>query len=350
MTLKSLFKHNPNIIINTDIDGVLSGLLLVKYCDCNIVGFTNSRDKVWLADGHDDLYGSVYVDMFVTDPKAICIDQHVVALDKKHMQDIRKNKQIFSPQSDDENNLRVFDEWNFKNKYPFGTFQYIVAKLESEGIKIQFPDLHDLVPNSAITVGDLLNRPDDAMKTTIYAYKKNADNWWNWLNTLAPNGSIAQLKGYLDYLESLSDAKVDAIAIPKGQKKHKKTEYIEQRKKDVEVIKEHTKDYFKNNFQCEGKSGDGDLKIIADDNGYLSSNVSSYIYSIAAIIGLKNIVIPNHYNIHKGVYCRTRWLPIFSPDFLANYSIARHKIFSYAFIYGPDNDGKTNFSFTIDMQ
>jgi hypothetical protein len=99
--------------------------------------------------------------------------------------------------------------------------------LESEGIKIHFPDLHDLVPNSAITVGDLLNRPDDAMKTTIYAYKKNADNWWNWLNTLAPNGSIAQLKGYLDYLESLSDAKVDAIAIPKGQKKHKKTEYNE---------------------------------------------------------------------------------------------------------------------------
>lgn len=32
--LQELFAKNKNIVINTDIDGILSGLLLVKYCDC----------------------------------------------------------------------------------------------------------------------------------------------------------------------------------------------------------------------------------------------------------------------------------------------------------------------------
>lgn len=345
--LKELFARNKDIIINTDIDGVLSGLLLVKYCQCNIVGFTNSKDRVWLADGHDDLYGSVYVDMFVTDPNAICIDQHVVALNDAHMQKNRNSKQLFSPQSDDVNNLRVFNSWGFKNKYPFGTFQYIVAKLESEGINIQLPNLYDTVPNSDITIGDLLSRPDDAMKTTLFAYKSNAQNWWSWLKNLAPNGSIDQLKGYLDYLESVADAKVDAVVLPNG-KRHKVKDYDNQRKEDVEAIKKRTKEYFKNNFQC--KTNDGGYNNIVDKKGNILINIKNYISNIATLIGLQDVMIPIHYNIHKGVYCRTRWLDIFSPDFLANYTIAGHKIFSYAFIYGPDNDGQTNFSFTIDMQ
>ena len=86
--LKEIFEKNPKIIINTDIDGILSGVILVKYCNCKIVGFTNSKDCVWLADEYDDLYKHVYIDMFVTEDKTICIDQHVVALDESHMQKI----------------------------------------------------------------------------------------------------------------------------------------------------------------------------------------------------------------------------------------------------------------------
>ena len=63
--LRELFEQNPNIVINTDIDGILSSLLLVKYCNCNIVGFTNSKETVGLADAHNDLYANIYVDMFV---------------------------------------------------------------------------------------------------------------------------------------------------------------------------------------------------------------------------------------------------------------------------------------------
>ena len=63
--LKEVFEKNKNIVINTDIDGILAGLILVKSLGCKIVGFTNSKEYVWLTEDHNDLYGNVYVDMFI---------------------------------------------------------------------------------------------------------------------------------------------------------------------------------------------------------------------------------------------------------------------------------------------
>jgi hypothetical protein len=123
--LKELFAKNPYIIINTDIDGILSGIILCKYCNCKIVGFTNSKDTVWLAEGYDNLYKYVYIDMFVTNDEATCIDQHIVAVNEPHMERIIKLGNKYSPQSDDSNNLRVFSSKGFKYKYPFGTVQYL---------------------------------------------------------------------------------------------------------------------------------------------------------------------------------------------------------------------------------
>lgn len=347
MTLKEVFEKNKNIIINTDIDGVLSGAILVKYCNCRIVGFTNSKDCVWLADGYDDLYKHVYIDMFVTNDKTTCIDQHIVALDDNHMRDIVSLGCKYSPQNDDENNLRTFTSWGFKNKYPFGTFQYLIAQLESEGIEITLPNLNSLVPNSEITIGDIIHRADDAMKTTLYAYESNAKFWWKWLENKAPKGSLKAMMTYLDQLKMTSDAKVDLIPTENG-KKHKKKDYIDQRTKDVEDIKAKTKRYFNSEFGC--KTSDGGFNNITDKDNNLLPNIEKYIKTIFTLLGVQNITIPQHYNIHRGVVCRTRWLDIFKDDFLNDYTICGHKIFSYAFIYGPDNDGQTNFSFTIDME
>jgi len=341
--LKELFAKNPYIIINTDIDGILSGIILCKYCNCKIVGFTNSKDSVWLAEGYDNLYKYVYIDMFVTNDEATCIDQHIVAINEPHMERIIKLGNKYSPQSDDSNNLRVFSSKGFKYKYPFGTVQYLIAQLESEGVKISLPDLNTSVPNSEIKIGDLLHRADDAMKTSLYAYKSNADFWWKWLDEKAPNGSIRELKEYLDKIESSSDAVVNVDG-----KKHKKDEYVNQRKKIVEDIKVKTKSYFKEQFQC--KSSDGGFNIITDMHSMILPNIEKYIRSIALLFGIKDLIIPNHYIVHKGKVCRTRWLDIFESDFLKDYTICGHKVFSYAFIYGPDNDGQTNFSFTIDME
>lgn len=321
MKLTELFEHNKNIVINTDIDGILSGLILVKYCKCQIVGFTNSKDKVWLAPGHNDLYGNVYVDMFVADERVTCIDQHIVAINDAHMQSIRNRNNIHSPQSDDINNLRVFSTKGFKKKYPFGTIHYLIAKLESEGISVTLPDLKTIVDTSLnIRLGDLLLRADDAMKTTLNSpYTANAQQWWNWLKSLS--NKAVSIQTMIDFLNTDVG--------------------------NVDNIKNNTREYFKQHFQC--RTSDGGFKEITDGTGALKPYINHYIRTVAGLLNVKRVKIPPHYIVHQGTYCRTRWLDIFANDFIANGEICGHKLFSYAFIYGPDNDSHTNFSFTIDM-
>jgi hypothetical protein len=337
MKLKDLFHQNPNIIINTDIDGILSGVILVKYLDCKIVGFTNSKDTVWLADGFDDLYKHVYIDMFVTEPKALCLDQHIVAVNEEHQKEIIKSATKFSPQIDGN---RIFTDWGFKFKYPFGTVQYLIAVLESEGIKIELPPLNTPIPNSSIKVGDIIHRADDAMKSTMYAYKENATKWWGWLKDKSRDARV--IIDLIDYLEAIHED------IEPDEGKRNTEEYKKKLEKYVEVIKASTKKYFSDNFSC--RTGDGGFKNIVDEKGNLLSNILDYIKTIGSILDCKEITIPSHFISHKGKYCRTRWLDIFEKDFLNDYTICGHKVFSYAFIYGPGNDSTTNFSFTIDME
>ncbi|MBE6250596.1 MAG: hypothetical protein E7111_02965 [Bacteroidales bacterium] len=339
--LRELFAENKNIIINTDIDGILSGALLVKYLGCNIVGFTNSKDAVWLADDHDDLYKNIYVDMFVTDDNAICVDQHIVAVNSKHQKKIKASNTKHSPQIDEN---KVFSATDYPKKYPFGTFQYILASLENEGIQVNLSPLSTPIANSQILLGDLLNRADDAMYSTLYGYETNAKNWWNWLKMKSNNAtSVCNLIQYLEDIRIASKAYVDS-----DKKKHKAKEYKAHRKSTIKDIKAKTKKYFHTNFNR--NSGDGGFNVITDNNGNLSQDFSNYVKTVFALLGCNNFNLPTHYNTHKGEYCRTRWLPIFEKDFLKNHTICGHKVFSYAFIYGPSNDSITNFSFTINMK
>lgn len=337
MTLKELFNKNPNIIINTDIDGILSGVLLVKYLGCKIVGFTNSKDSVWLADGYDDLYKHVYIDMFVTDAQALCLDQHIVAINDEHQKKIIQSGTKFSPQIDGN---RIFTDWGFKYKYPFGTVQYLIAVLESEGITVSLPSLNTPIPNSSITMGDLIHRADDAMKSSLFAYEENATAWWKWLKE--KSGNASSIVSLIEYLDSIRDT-----VEPDVNKRNSK-ESKERLKQHVEDIKTATKEFFSNNFSC--RTGDGGFKRIVNEDGILLENVKNYITSIASLLNCNTLQIPSKYFVHSGTYCRTRWLDIFKEDFLKNYTICGHKVFSYAFIYGPGNDSTTNFSFTIDLQ
>lgn len=59
--LKELFERNKNIVINTDIDGFLSGMILQKYYGCRVVGFSDSRDKVWLIPEVNDIDSPIYI-------------------------------------------------------------------------------------------------------------------------------------------------------------------------------------------------------------------------------------------------------------------------------------------------
>jgi len=339
--LKELFGNNNNIIINTDIDGIMSGIILTKYLGCKVVGFTNSKDSVWLADDFDDLYKNVYVDMFVTDDKAICVDQHIVAVNALHQQRIISSGTKYSPQIDGN---RIFTDNGFKYKYPFGTVQYIIAQLISEGIDIHLPCLNSPVPNSKIKMGDLIHRADDAMKSTLFAYKENAANWWDWL--LKRSGNSRTLTDMIQYL---NDIRIQCKkTVDADGREHRQTEYEDWIKDYVEIVKANTKTYFAENFAC--RTSDGGFKNIVDAQGNVYPFFLNYVKTMASLFDCDNFSIPQHYNVHLGKYLRTRWIDIFEKDFLKDYTICGHKVFSYAFNYGPGNDSTTNFSFTVDMK
>ena len=339
--LKQLFEKNKNIVINTDIDGILSGIILVKSLGCKIVGFTNSKEYVWLADGHDDLYAHIYVDMFVTDDRAICIDQHIVAVNNEHQEKIKASGNKYSPQIDGN---RIFTDDSYPIKYPFGATHYIIAQLESEGIEVELPDLMTPVPNSNINLADLILRADDAMASTVYAYRDNALNWWKYLKDKSPESDI--LNGLTTYLEEMRKNILEDMINSRIRDNQKNRDTA--CKSAIEKIKKDTKDYFQKEFGS--KSSDGGFRKITDDQGNLLPNIKKYILAVSSALGLADIDIPEHYIIHKGKYHRSSWFPYFEKDLVNDYTFCGHKIFSYAFIYTPDEIGEINFSFTLDME
>lgn len=332
MLLQKLFAENPNIVINTDIDGILSGLILVENLGCKIVGFSNSRDTVWLADDYNDLYKNVYIDMFVTDDSVYCIDQHVVAINDDHRQKIVRTETKINPQIEDN---CLFTNKGFENKYPFGTTLYIIALLEAEGITIKLPKLDDKIPKSKIKVGDLIHRADDAMRSTLYAYTKNSKKWWDWLKSKSNNAQ--SINDLYDYLLSIPNQ--NGLSMDGKDKKMKN--YITKKRKQTES-------FFKKQFSC--SKSDGDFKNIIDSDGNILIDFYNYVTTIGQIMNCQTVIIPNHYITHKGKAYRTRWLDDFEDDFMNDYLFHGHKIFSYAFVYGPGNDLYTNWSFTVDMQ
>lgn len=319
MTLTELFSQNPNIIINTDIDGIMSGVILCHYCGCRIVGFSNSKETVWLADGVDDVYSPVYIDMFVPRRNVFCIDQHIVSVNDDHHDKFVGFGTKFNPQFDEH---RVFEAWDYKYKYPFGAVHYIIARLESEGITIDYPSLDTIVDaNLRIRLGDLLLRADDAMKTTLNSnYMKNAREWWTRLSDLSDNAtSIERMINFL---------------------------YDDTERDEVDDIKANTKRYFNNHF--DSRTSDGGFNSITDGQNNLLPNIVRYIDEVSHQMQMP-IQYPRHYTPHKGVYNLRYWSPQWEEEFVQNGTIDGKEVFSYAFIYGPGGRFQ-NFSYTTDME
>ena len=75
---------HTQVIVNTDLDGFLSGLLLHHFCGLEVVGFCDSHTHVWLSKTVHSLDEVLFVDIFIASPKVQCVDQHIVAVDKEH--------------------------------------------------------------------------------------------------------------------------------------------------------------------------------------------------------------------------------------------------------------------------
>lgn len=336
MTLSELFKLNPNIIINTDIDGFLSGMILQTYLGCKIVGFSNSKSDIWVSPEIDDIYKPVYIDLFVNRPDVYCVEQHIIAIDEEHYEKLKNLGTKFNPNFErpyeKRNNLGIELPPNlvqpnrtfigdYYHKYPFATVHYIIAKLAAEGIKVCIPNLEHIAVSPhkqyMMELGHIILRADDAMFSSLSAYKENADSWWQWLYEISGQSECIQV--FRDFI-SKQDASMSA-----------------KKKEEIGI-------FFKKGLRCDGY--DGAFNSITDCLGNIDQRVLDYIAFLKKNFGW-SIDIPLTYAHYKGQ---------FDKNYYNKHTVSRVRdiindpaLFSYAFIYGPRSK-YTNFSFTLNME
>ena len=133
--------------------------------------------------------------MFVSDPNVPSIDQHIVAVDQEHLEQLKNNPLKINPNLERDRMLTN----DYYHKYPFGTLHYLITRMCREGIDVRLPDLNKaLIKYPDITLGKLLLRPDDAMYSSLSAYKDNAIEWWEWLIDYSKNSKqIIALRDYI---------------------------------------------------------------------------------------------------------------------------------------------------------
>lgn len=317
MKLIETLTRNSNIIINTDIDGILSGLILTNIIGCKVVGFSNSADKVWL--NHNLITNpkdGVYIDMYVSHPDVITIDQHIIAANESHANILMKNPNKFNPNLEQ---IRCFQPSSlYYIKYPFGTIHYLIAKLESEEIVLNL-DLNNKLDE--FRMGDVILRADDTMTTTLNSrYTENAESWWEWLLSISNSGVVTtKLKNYLD-------------ACPTTQ------EFVVRKKESIAK-------WFNEKYHC--STPDGGYNDVMDENGHLLDCVCSYITDMACLANLECFCLSDVYTLHKGCIKRESFTSADNDKLINSNSFRDKSIFSYAFVRTSNKDN--NFSYTYDM-
>ncbi|MCF6351219.1 MAG: hypothetical protein L3J23_09380 [Flavobacteriaceae bacterium] len=304
---------NKALIINTDLDGILSGLFLKKYLNCKIVGFSNSAESIWLQTNFTDFKNVCFIDMYVTNPTLICIEQHIISVNEKHHEKLKKNPKKLNPNL---LNPRYFlPDTSYYKKYPFGTIHFIIALLEREKYDLTNLDLYKTTSNLQLI--DLILRADDTMKTTINSsYIENASEWWSWLQEFSKQGkTISKLKNYLD-----KTTKSTSVSI-----KSKIAKFLQN-----------------NPFYCD--SSDGGIKELTKDN-CLKENTKIYFKFISEITNIESFNLDEVYKPYNGIAKRFELTKEFQEELIERDTINNKKIFSYAFVRSSKRD--YNFSCTF---
>ena len=293
--------RNKAIIINSDLDGIISGLLLSKFLNCKIVGFTNSKEYVWFNEGFNIPYSEVvFVDIFIANPEVICIDQHIISVDITHHDTLKVNENKLNPNL---LNPRFHSPTkSYRTKYPFGTAHFILALIENEGIDLSSVNLNNSV--EGISFMDLLLRADDTMKTTIDSrYTSNAVEWWNWLEDLSGDGSLTV--EMILYLNGLSEESASFI-------------------KD-----EIAKKLISKPFNC--NTSDGGIQDLTS-NGFLKDNVKYYLDFMCRVSQIDGIDCNAKYTRFRGYSERMKLSEMQIQELMQENTIDGRELFSYAFV------------------
>lgn len=183
--IKSLFSKNKKCIVNADLDGVLSGMLLQKFLNWEVVGYSSCcgkyNDEIWLRRNITNIDDCVFVDLPVCVPRIAVIDQHFVGADKESLEKLNSMGNKINP-----NNIRgrVYRNENggcdYTKKYPFGTVHFILAILEHFNF-ISSDFVFDFTKKlGTFDLADLVLRADRVIGNT-FSYTPNCIDWSNWI-------------------------------------------------------------------------------------------------------------------------------------------------------------------------
>lgn len=308
--IEALQKNNK-LIINSDIDGIISGLILQEFLGCEIVGFSNSNDKLWIVENEVfDYKKFVFIDLFVNNKNITCIDQHIVSYNAEHNELIKNHGNKINP-----NIIRgktFFPKNNYYSKYPFGTVHFIISELERNNFNLEKMALFN--ENNEIQPIDFLLRADDTLLTSLVKYKENAKDWWDWLRTYSKEGKTTT--SIINYVYSNLDASIIKNSVQKI------------------LLNEP---YF-----CE--KPDGGFCDILDQNNEILPNFIEYIDFLATIFNLAPLRFDKKFKIWQGIPNRINFDDKNYENLIKNNSIKGNKVFSYAFVksYGQED----SFSYT----
>lgn len=315
MRLSEFFNRagTKKIVINSDIDGFLSGMILQKYYDCEIVGFSNSKESIWLTPNIESVRTPVYIDIFINCPETYCIDQHIVAYDNNHINRLLAYGTKLNPNLNVSRRTYIGDlgeNANYYRKYPFGTVHFLIALMKEDDIEVEFNDLSQVYTIKGTKYhtcpGQIIMRADDALYSSLGPYKDNANEWWGILNQY----NSEMIRRLIQYKNSCN--------------RNLNREY-----------KMTIGEFFQIGLNCDGQ--DGAFNTITNADGKtLQTRIVEYNRVINKIIGI-NMELPNELVEHRGVAQRS-----FYNDTNIN------NAFTYAFVCGPTKPNAFSFT-TIDI-
>ena len=293
--------RNKPILINTDLDGIMSGLLLQKHLNCSVVGFTNSAETIWMDKNFADFKDVCFVDMFIANPEIMCIDQHIVSVNEAHYDLLKDNPNKMNPNLI--NPRFHLPNSSYKLKYPFGTVHFIIALLEKSGIKIN-PIITETNPHKLCCI-DFILRADDTMKTTVDSkYMDNAKDWWNWLNELSNNGEATQ--NFINYLENTNPKKAKELKRRVG-----------------DILK-------KDPYYCD--TSDGGIQEITTENDVLKPSSIAYFRLVAKLMQIELFDVKSPFKKYEGTVKRYSLSKKQQEALIHSNTIDGKKVFSYAFV------------------
>ena len=183
--IEKIFVPNRKCIVNVDLDGILSGMLLQHFLNWTVVGYSSCcgkpDDELWLEDKQEELKECVFVDLPVCVKDFSVIDQHFVAFNEDGINSYNANLNKVNPNIIRKKVFKNKDnKCKYTQKYPFGTVHFILAILENLEIIDENYSIDLKKKIDDFDLADLLLRADRVIGNT-FSYTPNCYDWADWI-------------------------------------------------------------------------------------------------------------------------------------------------------------------------